>query len=871
MVKIVLPLSLFALLAGCDPSAGTDKTDDGTETDTIDPGAGDEDDDGYTPSEGDCDESNAEVNPGATEICDGLDNNCDSTIDEGVQGTYYQDFDGDGFGNLDVTVVGCEAPAGYVQNGNDCDDSEARAYPGATEVCDGIDNNCDGTVDEGVTNTYFADADGDMYGDPAASIAACEQPDGYVADNTDCDDSTNRAFPGNGEVCDEIDNNCDGTVDEGVTTTYYADFDSDTYGNSSLTQEACAVPTGYTTNDDDCDDSVRAVNPAATETCNDVDDDCDGAIDDGAADVSTWYADADGDSYGNAGSTTTACDQPVGYVANATDCDDARALSNPAATEYCNTYDDDCDGTVDEADAVDAPTWYLDADGDTYGNSARSVVQCSEPAGYVADSTDCLDSSDISYPGADEVCDGLDNDCDGTVDDDPVDGNTYYLDADADGFGDPSNTDVECALPAGYVENFWDCDDADRTEPVVADPVSGSSAGTGSLASPFDSLQDAIDTAYQCVIAYSGTYREQIDLGGKSIDVWGAEGYDVTIIDPNYSTCTYTNPTACGAAVTIDSGSNATPTIHGFTITGGTGAYTMSTSSTTCADSSASHSGRTTCTVETYEYCGGGVFVNGDDPIFYDVDIRDNNLPEFAQVSTGSFTQTWMYSYGGGVCLQNSNASFEGSWIAGNFADQGGGIFAEDGSSFSFAQGIVGENEATDGGGVNLSGASADFSNAVVHCNDASTDGGGLFTETSGTATFTNTVLYGNTSSTAGSARGSQAYVGTSTTFDLYNSIVEATTTVALVYGAGSGTHEYNNTYNGSGVSYSGTISAGAGAISSGSNFTSVTCEGNPYNDDFSLRSSSASVDAGNPDAAYNDADGSVNDQGAYGGPNGSW
>jgi hypothetical protein len=262
------------------------------------------------------------------------------------------------------------------------------------------------------------------------------------------------------------------------------------------------------------------------------------------------------------------------------------------------------------------------------------------------------------------------------------------------------------------------------------------------------------------------------------------------------------------------------------------------------------------------------VYVNGDDPIFYDVDIRDNTLPDFEQVENGSFTQTWMYSSGGGVCLEDSNASFSDSFIAGNFADQGGGIFAGSGSSFSFEQGIIGENDAADGGGVNLSGASGTVTNAVLHCNDATTDGGGLFSETSGTALFTNTVLYGNTSSTSGSARGSQAYIGASTTFNLYNSIVEATTTVALIYGAGSGTQNYDNTYNGSGSSYGGTLSAGVGAISSGSNFTSATCEGNPYNDDFSLRSASSSVDAGDP--AVIDADGSPSDMGAYGGPGGS-
>jgi hypothetical protein len=324
--------------------------------------------------------------------------------------------------------------------------------------------------------------------------------------------------------------------------------------------------------------------------------------------------------------------------------------------------------------------------------------------------------------------------------------------------------------------------------------------------------------------------------------------------------------------VTVADGSNASPTIHGFTITGGSGAYTSSSRSTTCADSSASHNGRTLCTVYTYEYCGGGVFIDGDDPSFYDVIIRDNALPEFEQTASGSFTQYWLYSYGGGVCMQNSNATFETSVVEGNFADQGGGIFAESGSNFSFSEGYVSENDAVDGAGVNLSGASASFSNAILHCNDADTDGGGLFTETSGTATWTNTVFYNNTSSTSGSARGSQAYIGTATTFNLYNSIAQGATTVPLIYGAGgSGAQTYDNVYNSSGSSYGGTLSAGSGAVSSGSNFVSSTCDGNAYNDDFTLRSTSSSINVGNPAAVQNDADGTRNDQGAYGGPGSGW
>ena len=100
-------------------------------------------------------------------------------------------------------------------------------YPGAPELCDGLDNNCDGNVDEGVLNTYYADTDSDGYGDAGSSTQSCTAPAGYVSDDTDCDDTNDHMYPGAPELCDGLDNNCDGNVDEGVLNTYYADTDSD--------------------------------------------------------------------------------------------------------------------------------------------------------------------------------------------------------------------------------------------------------------------------------------------------------------------------------------------------------------------------------------------------------------------------------------------------------------------------------------------------------------------------------------------------------------------------------------------------------------------------------------------------------------------
>jgi hypothetical protein len=105
---------------------------------------------------------------------------------------------------------------------------------------------------------------------------------------------------------------------------------------------------GYTRDDDDCDDADAAVNPAATEVCNLVDDDCNGAIDDGAGGTTTWYEDIDGDGYGDPTSTVDECSAPAGYVSDATDCEDADASINPAAIDDCDTLDNDCSGDIDD-------------------------------------------------------------------------------------------------------------------------------------------------------------------------------------------------------------------------------------------------------------------------------------------------------------------------------------------------------------------------------------------------------------------------------------------------------------------------------------------------------------------------------------------
>ncbi len=340
----------------------------------------------------DCDDENPHRHPGAIEVCDGSDQDCDGLVDEGVTVIGYHDSDGDGHGVATPYSIGCQIPEGYAPQDDDCDDANSTVFPGAPESCNGDDDDCDQEVDEagaeGETE-WFVDADGDGYG--STSVWACNQPGGTSVDSGDCDDDSAAYNPGATEACDEpTDYNCDGSVG-------FADNDADGFA-------ACL----------ECRDDDAAVNPGAVESCNGTDDDCDGEADEPGAEGETeWYVDGDGDGYGSA--STLACDTPAGHVEVDGDCDDTDAGAHPDGTETCNGIDDDCDGNVDESSA-DADTWYADNDGDGHGDASASVASCDAPAGHVAAGDDCDDTDATVSPSARESCNAVDDDCDGAVD-----------------------------------------------------------------------------------------------------------------------------------------------------------------------------------------------------------------------------------------------------------------------------------------------------------------------------------------------------------------------------------------------------------------------------------------------------------------------
>jgi uncharacterized repeat protein (TIGR03803 family) len=371
---------------------------------------------------GDCDDDDPTIHPGATEICNGIDDDCNGIIDDLPVQTFYQDSDGDGFGNPAITIVAtsCDAPPDFVTTGGDCNDANAGIYPGATEVCNGLDDNCDGQIDEGFVDEYYPDNDGDGAGDSKAEAklyTSCNHPAGYVSNNRDCNDADPTIYSGARELCDNKDNNCDGQIDEGLAAApFFKDADGDGFGNPAIATSTCGIiPPGYVSNNGDCNDNDATIYPGAPELCDGKDNNCNGQIDEGLIQI-TYYRDADGDGFGNATLTVVTCSttSPAGYVRNNTDCNDADATIYPGAPELCDGKDNNCNGTRDEGFSL--LTFYRDADGDGYGADNITIQACSQPDGYAVLGGDCNDQNTAVHPDAIERCDGIDNDCNGRID-----------------------------------------------------------------------------------------------------------------------------------------------------------------------------------------------------------------------------------------------------------------------------------------------------------------------------------------------------------------------------------------------------------------------------------------------------------------------
>jgi len=320
--------------------------------------------------------------------------------------------------------------------------------------------------------------------------------------------------PGATEVCDGVDQDCDGVPDDGVLTTWYLDTDGDGWGHDATAVEACTPPTAnHVDQGGDCNEVDTSVNPGAEEVCNDVDDDCNGLVDDGAPPLD-WYPDLDGDGYGDmTQDPVSACPGGPTDVLNALDCDDTDADVNPDAEELCDGVDNDCDGEVDEDDAVDTLTWYEDADGDGFGDPESTTEACDPPDGYVDNDIDCDDGDAFVHPGAFEQCDGIDNDCDPATDDSELEVD-WYPDLDGDGYGDPLGASERSCLAPGedWIDNPHDCDD------TLSEVNPGAEEVCDGIDNDCDGAVDGAD-AVDAV-----TWYEDLDGDGwGGDDVWGCE------------------------------------------------------------------------------------------------------------------------------------------------------------------------------------------------------------------------------------------------------------------------------------------------------------------------------------------------------------
>ena len=469
----------------------------------------------------DCDDTSLDRTPDATEVAgDGIDQDCDT------RERCWLDLDGDGYGaeeSVDVAGVDCALHPSVTGLAGDCDDSDPTRSPSASEVCGGGDEDCDDLIDDADPDlepasrlTWFADTDGDGYGDPDATVAACAPPLGFVGNDDDCDDDDPTVSPGGLELPgDGVDQDCSGAE------SCYEDLDGDGWGVSELIESAdltCTAP-GVAPREGDCDDDDATRNPAAREICGGGDEDCDLRVDeaDDSLVADSWYLDADGDGDGDPTDAEPWCDPPPDRVATATDCDDTdptvdgldrdgdghtscdgdcddlSVTTFPGAPELCDGLDQDCDGALDEGLPVD--TWFADADGDGFGDPEAPLQDCGQPAGHVADATDCDDASAAVFPGAPPViADGIDQDCDGVEE--------CWDDADGDGYGSDVVVPGEPVCGGTSAAEGGDCDDSDPERSPGA----------------FDIPDDGIDQNCDGEDASMGVATTRPDDAGRSSD-----------------------------------------------------------------------------------------------------------------------------------------------------------------------------------------------------------------------------------------------------------------------------------------------------------------------------------------------------------------
>lgn len=646
--------------------------------------------------------------------------------------------------------------------------------------------------------------------DGDASLGTDADGDGYIAADDggdDCDDTDPQTYPGAPEECDGEDDDCDELVDENVAGVEGALCDSDGDGWPDS---------------EDCDDDDADIGPGADEICNGVDDDCDGETDegwdtdgDGAADC----IDADGD----------------GWAGDQGDCDDNDAAIHPDAPELCNGEDDDCDGEVDEGwdDNGDGTPDCLDGDGD----------------GYSADEGDCDDDDPEQHPGATEFCNGIDDDCDGSVDEE----------TDVDGDGTP------------------DCVDSC---PVYVDLSAPAAAQDGTWTHPWRSVQDGMDDGISkdCmdIQVMPGTYEEQIDFLGADLHVVAVGGRLATVLDA----------LGLGTVVTAVSG-EVDARIEGFTIRGGSathgGGIDVVDSALHVLDNEIIGNVAVQCVGDGCAF-GGGIRLLRSDSV-----IEGNTLAE----NDAGWGLAEDGSDGGGIAAVFGQPEIFDNTIVDNTAGDGGGLWFAKSAALVYNN-IIAGNEALDlgsdssydagqGGGINIQSGHADMdvSNNLVYDNEASEIGGGIcayeFNASFGNGELNHNTVVFNRTGVGGIGAGVALWVNVAPV--VRNNIVALNAgdgfyvhATALSNSHGTTATFPYNLVSANTVNWAGALSAApATTLLAAPLFVGATDDQVWSNDDLHLGAGSPGVDGGDPAAAWNDTDGSRADVGAYGGPEGGW
>jgi MYXO-CTERM domain-containing protein len=291
---------------------------------------------GFVEASGDCDDADFSVNPAADERCGGVDEDCDGATDAGAADAVavWEDADGDGWGG-GASILGCPS-ADVALVGGDCDAASSATHPEAPELCDGEDNDCDGTPDDDVAElTHYADADEDGWGDAGTAAQGCVIPAGRVLQTGDCDDTKASYNPDQDERCAAGDEDCDGLEGVGASdaSLWYEDRDQDGIGGETEVRACAAAPDQVATTGD-CDDTDPAIGGPVTV-----------------------YSDIDRDGVGTEGAMSVTCAPSAFDVLIAGDCNDRDPAVAAGFDEVCgDNKDNDCDEALDDGcdDVTDA-------------------------------------------------------------------------------------------------------------------------------------------------------------------------------------------------------------------------------------------------------------------------------------------------------------------------------------------------------------------------------------------------------------------------------------------------------------------------------------------------------------------------------------